>query len=246
MKLSLRLTVAALASVLALPMLGLGAAHAAPAAPKKGACYAYSIKGLDAAYGPKRTVSCSEKHTAVTYYVGTVTGAAASSASPLDPAVVLASGSGCRAAIVRKVGVKATSLTRLTYGFFVPTPAQWAAGARWYRCDAVLAKSSSALASIPKNFLRAVATTKGISTYRRCLTKGGKVIACTSSKAYFVARKFVTLASASAAYPGDAEVASSSFARCNRALGKTARYATWPLADLWAFGQRTSTCYLRA
>jgi hypothetical protein len=246
MKLSLRLTVAALASVLALPMLGMAVADAAPAAPKKGACYAYSIKGLDAAYGPTKTVPCSTKHTAVTYYVGTVTGTAASSASPLDPAVVLATASGCRAAIVRKVGVKAASLTRLTFGYFVPTPAQWAAGARWYRCDAVLAKSSGTLASIPKNFLRVVATAKGISTYRRCLTKGGKVVACTSGKAYFVARKFVTLGTASAAYPGDAEVASSSFARCNRALAKPVRYATWPLAEGWSIGQRTSTCYLRA
>jgi hypothetical protein len=241
-----RLVVATLASVLALPLIGAGSAHAATTAPKKGTCYTYSIKGLDAAHGPTRTVPCAKAHTAVTYYVGTVSGAAAASASPLDPSVVLASGRGCRAALVRRIGEKSAALTRVTYGFFVPTQAQWTAGARWYRCDAVLVKSSASLQTIPKNFLRVASRSAGIEAYRRCLTKGGSTVVCSASKARFVARKFVTLGSPASAYPGDLAVAQESFIRCKKALGTPARYATWPLADLWAFGQRTSTCYLRA
>lgn len=246
MKLTARLSAAVVASVIALPLLGVGAAEAATTPPKTGACYAYSVKALDAASGPTRTVSCSRTHTAVTYFVGTVTGPASAATSHVDPAVVLATGSGCRAALVRKIGVKAASLTRITFGYFVPTQAQWAAGARWYRCDAVLAKSSSALGRIPKNFLRAVKTSAGIATYRRCLTKTGKIIACTSRKAYFSARKYATLGSASAAYPGDTGVADKSFSLCTRALGRAPKYATWPLADGWSIGQRQATCYLRA
>lgn len=237
--------VAAVACAVSLPMLGVSAAQAAPPPPKVGACYTYSWKALDAASGPTKTVSCSKSHTAVTYYVGTFTGAAAASTTPVSSATVADSGSGCWAALVRKVGVKAAALTRVKMGFFVPTQAQWTAGARWYRCDAVLAKTSSALAPIPKNFLRSVKKASGISAYRKCLTTRGKLVACTSGKARYVARKYATLGSLSAPYPGNSGVAGTSMALCSRALGKAFKYATWPLADNWSLGQRQATCYAR-
>lgn len=237
--------VAAIACMVSLPMLGVGAAQAAPSAPKVGACYAYSWKALDAASGPTKTVSCSKSHTAVTYYVGTFTGAAAAGTTPVNPAAVADSGSGCWAALVRKIGVKAAALTRVKMGYFVPTQAQWTAGARWYRCDAVLAKSSSKLAPIPKNFLRSAKKASGISAYRRCLTAKGALVTCTSGKARYVARKYATLGSLSAPYPGNSGVSGTSMALCSRALGKAFKYATWPLADGWGLGQRQATCYAR-
>lgn len=241
----IRLVVAAVACLVSLPTIGVNAAQAAPPAPKVGACYAYTWKALNGDHGPTKTVSCSKPHTAVTYYVGTFTGAAATSPTPLNPAAVADSGSGCWAAFVRKVGVKAAALTRVRMAYFVPTQAQWDAGARWYRCDATLAKSGTKVAPIPKNFLRSAKKAAGISAYRRCLTVQGKLVACTSGKAHFVARANATLGSASSPYPGDGVVYLSSMQRCSRALGKAFKYATWPLADGWALGQRQATCYVR-
>jgi hypothetical protein len=191
---------------------------------------------------PTSPVSCTRRHTAVTFYVGTVTGAAAASASPIAVAVATQQGRGCVSKF-RALESQRIYLSRAELIFYTPTAAQWQAGARWFRCDATLF-TLNALANIPTNFLTVTRTIAGINAYRRCLTSTHALTSCALRHTH-VARTYVTLAASTAAYPGPSATRSRSLTLCRRALGKAkVSYTTFPLVDGWSYGERTATCFV--
>jgi hypothetical protein len=107
--------------------------------PKIGGCYLFTEKELNAASPLTNPISCSKVHNAETYWVGKwnlrnqpwkytnemVHDAAAAICEPQWP--------------------YAEDSDLNYWAFYTPSPAQWAKGARWVRCDAmsVISKSGS-------------------------------------------------------------------------------------------------------
>jgi len=213
-----------------------------PPAPKVGACYAYTFKQSAAASSPTKPVSCKGRHTAVTFFVGKVTGTPARSKSPTAAAVVAQEERGCQLRWVSLMGAKVI-MTRAQFAFYTPTPAQWKAGARWFRCDGVL-RTGDAYVSIPANFLTFARTSAGVAAYLRCVNVAQAIVTCRGTHA-LIAKTYVVLGSATARYPGDAATLNRAMTLCAKALPTlTVEYVNYPLATGWAAGARTAPCYV--
>lgn len=213
-----------------------------PPPPKVGACYSYTFAQAAASSSPTRPVSCAGRHTAVTYFVGTVTGTPARSKSPTAAAVVAQEARACQLHWVSLMGAKVV-MTRASYSFFTPTAAQWKAGARWFRCDGVL-RTANTYVSIPKNFLAFGRTSAGVTAYLRCLNAAQVIVACSTTHTLKV-KTYVVLGTATARYPGTTATLNRALALCTKALPTlTVEFVNYPLADSWAAGARTSPCYV--
>ena len=234
-------SVTAMAVAVGLTASGASASASAPTAPRVGACYDYTYQQSLSSSSPTGVVPCKGTHTAVTYQVGTVTGAAGKATSPTAPVVITTSGRACQLAQYKLEGFR-IELSRVSFTWFVPTQAQWTAGARWFRCDAVLFSGKS-YASIPRRFLSFAKSAAGLRAYRRCATKAGNIVACASAHAYRI-KTFVRLGKLSAPWPGLAAVKARSYRLCSAALGRHPAFRTWPLRNGWVQAQRFSGCYV--
>jgi hypothetical protein len=213
-----------------------------PPPPKVGACYNYTNKQSAAASSPTRAVSCAGRHTAVTYFVGTVTGTPARSTSPTSAAVVAQEGRACQLRWVSLMGAR-IGMSRANFTYFTPTVAQWKAGARWFRCDGV-ANALNALVTIPANFLTFARSAAGITAYKRCLTSTHLVTACSATHALMV-KTYVVLGTATARFPGASALLTRTSTLCDAASPTPAVvWVTYPLAVGWAAGARTGDCYV--
>jgi Septum formation len=231
---------------------GVPAASAADvsAVPRLGQCYNYSFaKGTAASSSPTPAVSCTKHHTAQTYYVGKFTGAAKASSGPKSGQVLLAVGYACDRELYAKLGAK-VALTRafLAAFWFVPTAAQWKAGARFFRCDAALYRDNpKQIQAIPAGFTKALKTKAGLKRYAWCFTTTYATVPCTAKHAT-KALTYVTLGRVSAKYPGDNAIASRTNSMCTKAVDKISK-KSWvgvywrPNSAGWRFGIRTATCF---
>jgi Septum formation len=217
--------------------------------PKVGQCYNYTYAQSAGESLPTRHLSCTKKHTAVTYYVGKFSGAAAKSSSPTAKVVEAALAFACTRQLYSKLGPKVT-LTRAfqAFTYFEPTAAQWKAGARFYVCDATLFREHpTEFQSIPANYLKVIRTSAGQKKYRWCMTSTFATVPCTSKHAT-KALTYVTLGKVSEAYPGDAVVVLRTEKACLKAVPRVSGHAWggtfWrPPAAWWPIGARTATCF---
>ncbi|WP_406108409.1 septum formation family protein [Micromonospora globbae] len=102
--------------------------------PEAGVCHlAVQDVGYLSAYNP---VDCGESHRAETLYVGTLSGAAAERGTPppAGSAGMRAARGQCDREVSKAVGADWRG-GRLGVGVVFPSPAAWAGGARWFRCD---------------------------------------------------------------------------------------------------------------
>jgi hypothetical protein len=103
--------------------------------PKIGGCYLFTAKELDAASPLTNPIPCAKTHNAETYWVAQW---------PLKLAPTRYTDDLIYDA-AKKICLRAWDFTDkadLNYwGFFQPSPSQWAKGARWLRCDALVQKS---------------------------------------------------------------------------------------------------------
>jgi hypothetical protein len=131
----------ALAGCALLPVVLSGAHKAAPVVPKTGECW--NASNADAAawadWEGGAAVSCAKSHVLYTYAVGKVSGdssktwATSGSGNTLSKQVEVAADDVCSISVLLP---KLKWNEQLVQGFFfVPTEAQWKAGARWIRCD---------------------------------------------------------------------------------------------------------------
>jgi len=124
-----------------------------------------------------------------------------------------------------------------------PNPAQWAAGARWFRCDGALLTLKS-LAQIPQNYISYARTSTGIAAYRRCLTSTHVLTSCTLRHTLKI-HTYVILGTESMQYPGTSATLAHALTLCQHALGTVpVAYGTYPLAAAWAMGDRIAGCYV--
>lgn len=110
-------------------------AEPVPYVPAIGVCYSNSF-APNPPLAADRPVDCAERHQLETVHVGTFTGAAADLPQPprLGTDHLPAAYAECDAKTREFVGDEWRN-GRLRLGIALPTPAAWAGGARWYRCD---------------------------------------------------------------------------------------------------------------
>lgn len=127
-----------------------------PPAPPNGACYHYTIKAVPRPSNNSARVACSAKHTALTIAVGALPQDTVYDQLLASAAVPQPVQRACLPAFHRQLGSTLLKAGRSIYDwdFFYPTEAQWAAGARWFRCDVIKPSTPTLLTPLPKGHKR--------------------------------------------------------------------------------------------
>lgn len=214
----------------------------APPPPPLGACYSYAYAGWAAETNSSPRVSCSSAHTAKTigrgyFLAGTTLDTVHSAANEL------AIGKKCYPALRSAVGTgwAKYEMTAFQLSIFRPTDAQWAAGARWYRCDVVLPGYNRLFALPNANPL--VGTAALTTRTRVCYTSGGYLVSCKETHLYKVTGAFAV---ASTTYPSEAGWRGAAERRCPAIV--TTRYYAFNHAGRseFAVGDKVVTCFNRS
>ncbi len=225
------------------------------AAPPARACYDLDVAAALELSNSAKSVPCTGKHTAVTVAVGTV--------NPVSDGHLLAVDSTrlqrqianrCRAKVYAHVGgsEETRRLSRVQAVWFSPTLKQSDTGARWFRCDLVIADGKTAFAPLPARTKGLLSGAGALNRYGTCGTSapgtaGFTRVAC-SAKHTWRARASINLP-AGAAYLGKAagKAADSTCrdvdARRETNLTKLRWSFEWPTKAQWNNGQRYGLCW---
>ncbi len=135
------LLVIALAGCSLLPGSGTTPAPAATAAPTAGECWNTTVAHASAwaDWEGRAATPCTSSHTLYTYQVGRISGVSSSSwASAGDPTSLsdeVETKADAACSITKLLPHQQWNEQLIEEYFFVPTEAEWKAGARWVRCD---------------------------------------------------------------------------------------------------------------
>lgn len=224
-------------------------------APPVHACYNLDVAaGLELSNSAPR-VSCRKRHTSVTVAVGRIKRTANGKPLPLDSARVQGQiAATCKTNVDTHVGgsTETRRLSRVQAVWFSPSTEQLEAGARWYRCDLVIAGDQTHFAALPRKTSGLLASSTSLNRYGVCGTaapgaSGFRRVAC--SKAHtWRARASITLSPGSKYLgAGAAKLADS---RCRDIEARRAVTATrlrwsfeWPTRTQWVSGQRYGLCW---
>jgi hypothetical protein len=227
-------------------------------APKVGDCWATSPALIEPlTWKGKAAVPCAQEHNSVTYVVGTLPGATSYSViSAKGPQTVKAVQESCgsEAAQTYLGHPSPYAVLRINTAIFAPTQAQWAAGARWFRCDLGSPvrlwdpKLTYQWQPLPVNIRAAVA--KDDTPYRNCFN-GSLSESFTSNLAdigkcgdgpRWLFTKYVDLATkAGEAYPGAAVVDRRVHAACKKSSAPQA--STSPTLRDWKAKNTYGWCW---
>lgn len=216
-------------------------AAAPPQPPAVGTCKNYDWPDIDKYSESSPAVGCDGPHTARVSAVGRVPrGTTYRSLAALE-AVPRWVGRACLAGEEQLLGGSAwqRELTAYTTLWFVPTRAEWHAGARWFRCATVL-RGSSSLLPMPTTAAPLLETAPSGAVHR-CLGRRVAVwFSCSEPHTYWARTTFVIPRRAA----GDRDAIMRAAARqCAR--DGAVRY-TWPSASMIRAGLRLGVCYVPA
>lgn len=220
-------------------------------APPARACYHLTVSdGLELSNG-SAPVSCRRPHTSITVAVGRIS----RKALPIDSARAQGRiARTCKAKVDAYVGGTAETrrLSRVQAVWFSPTQEQAAAGARWFRCDLVIAGDQTSFAALPRKTRGLLSSTKSLNTYGTCGTAAPgaatfRRVAC-GTRHSWRARASINLATGSR-YLGQG-AAKQADSRCRDIEARRAVTAThlrwsfeWPTRAQWLSGQRYGLCW---
>ena len=155
----------------------------------------------------------------------------------------------------------AYAVSGIQYAFFVPGPAAWLAGQRWFACSAVLNNQQKVLSSYTGSMKGALAKPGSLDvqlSWCKQQPAGSRetytVVPCSESHNYEQLASF-TAGSADATYPGDEALGALASAACpdlsSQATGKRSDQLvdglglgwTYPLDTEWASGDRSIRCF---
>lgn len=231
------------------------AAAVSTRAPEVRACY-----DLDVAAGLELSssvpaVRCGRRHTAVTVAVGEVRTRVKGTLIPLESARAQRQiASTCKAKVDRHVGgsTETRRLSRVQAVWFSPSSAQIAAGARWFRCDLVVAGTQANFTPLPKRTRGLLDGATALNRYGTCGTtapgaKGFRRVACSLEHSWR-ARASIDLPKGTKYLAKAAGKAADSTCRdveARRATGSTKlRWSfEWPTKAQWTAGQRYGLCW---
>ena len=109
-----------------------------PPRPQVGSCHDYGWKVFLGFSDPTSPVSCSGSYTARTFYVAPLATNESYSKLLTDTAVLTTAAQKCTVPFLRAAGVRGLAMDFFNEATFAPSRAQYAAGARWIRCDIVI------------------------------------------------------------------------------------------------------------
>lgn len=227
----------------------------ATAVPNVGDCYDYKANDTKAEAAAAGPVDCGAKHTAQTYWVGTLPDSFGNPAKASGAAQLAATKPCTTAAVHQFVGLVDRSMpSRFQTIEVFPSRAQWKAGERWVRCDVILrggpgftrfAGPASALvaSSASAQFDFCTAGVPGSRTRT--------AYPCNKPNKNWIMIREVRLGKDSARFPGNRSVERKGRAACKSAgkpysEGKKfyAWWAIWPTATGWRQGERTVQCFV--
>lgn len=208
-------------------------------APAVGQCFDMSVEELAAASYVEAPVDCAGTHTARTIAVALLP----------DDLAYTSTGKLTRFALetcfpaqrkVLKTSLLGMRMSAYNVGYFMPTPEQQAAGARWLRCDLVLGGVS--LQPLPgKVALGKLPYKKSVS---RCLTGGDFALTtCSTRHAY---RATAAIKIKADRFPKEKAWKRIGTQRCRSAVTSRSYRFGWPSKAAWKAGDRALICYSKS
>ncbi|MGN6723903.1 MAG: septum formation family protein [Marmoricola sp.] len=227
-----------------------------PPAPIVGTCRTLTFSAAAAPSDDTPTVPCTEKHTAVTVAVGTLVSRARLKTLDINSAAVqqlLAVN--CPKAVEAYAGGSGRTfdLSQIQALPFVPTPAQIAKGANWYRCDMVVLAAPSTLATVTGTMRHALSSARALDRWGTC---GTAAPSARTFKRVLCSQRHTWRAVALINIPKKASYLSKNTSRaaslaCRKIAAKAAHGALkyswsfeWPNKQQWTAGQRFGLCWL--
>jgi len=210
--------------------------HGAPAV---GQCFDMDVDELAAASYTEAPVDCAGVHTARTIVVAQLP--ADLTYDRLAPLTRLALDR-ClpEQRKVLRTTLLGMRLSAYGIGYFIPTPEQQAAGARWLRCDLVLGGAS--LEPLPARL--ALGRFPYDTSVSRCLTgRDFRLTVCSNPHAF---RATAAIKVKASRFPGEKAWNRLGTQRCRSAVtSRTYRFG-WPSKAAWQAGDRALVCYSRS
>ena len=226
------------------------------APPATGLCRMLDADAVTRPSNDSAVVPCAEPHDSETYAVGALPAGLAKVAYD-DPAIDTWAYGTCADAFPDYLGTDQSTAMRslLTWVWFRPSEAAWAAGARWYRCD-VLGGSAAQhdyvdLPTTTKDLLRGRSAEAWMACARGRTVASGTTVPCSMPHDWRAATT-IKLGEAGDRYPGDATVRATTRSYCSESidawLGYPTSYGygyTWFGEREWDAGNRRSVCWAR-
>jgi hypothetical protein len=215
------------------------AADPAYQAPVVGQCFDMSAAELAESSYSEAAVDCGAPHTSQVIAVVQVPADVSYDGRDLAEFALQS----CYPAERRVLGTstRGVHLTAFDLGYFGPTAEQQAAGARWLRCDLVLAGGDELL-PLPRSLeVGSFPFRKSVS---RCLAgKDFHVTACTTTHTH---RAAAALKVEQERYPSGKAWQRIGTERCRNAVSTRSYRFSWPSQVGWKVGDRTLVCYSQA
>lgn len=230
-------------------------APAPPAAPPVGACYPLPFDAAVAPTSDVKAVDCGQRHTSVTFSVGTTDAVVDGHLVAVDSRRVQDQvAQACPRRLEKYLGgsLSDVRLSMIRSIWFTPTVDESDAGASWFRCDAVLLDGSSRLAPLKSDLKGALRGAKVPDQYAMCGTaapdaKSFERVRCSSKHSW---RAIQVVAFDQARYPGEATVRGAGRSRCEDAAAEVAKDPLsfkwgyeWPTKAQWEMGQKFGRCW---
>ncbi|WP_240770176.1 septum formation family protein [Nocardioides sp. GY 10127] len=251
-------TAAALLLPLTACSLGAGAGDSSGAlqleAPSVGACRQLTAADIAADSNSSATVDCSSRHTAETFASGELPARLADDAADSEQ-VSLWVHTRCTTRFEKHLGADESTAMRtiLSWVWFRPTDEEWAAGARWFRCDLVGGGPQlDGYRSLPESTKGLLATPDDV--WMLCVDgetlESGQQVDCSSEHTWRAVTTIKVVPYPDTPYPGDATVESTTKDYCEESVDAWLGYPddfdyayTWFGQDAWAQGNRRSVCW---
>jgi hypothetical protein len=202
-----------------------------------------------------KPVPCRRKHTALTYYVGTLDTVVDGHLLAVDAEQVRAQvAQECPRRLPRSLNTDPgpLRLTVLRPVWFSPTLAQSDQGQDWFRCDVIALAGPERLAPLSRDLVGALGTPSGRAAYAVCGTAepgapGFQRVICSHRHSW---RAITVYEIPGDRYPGQPQARRSGETRCQGAAEAVAKDPLsyqwgydWPTADQWRSGQHFGLCW---
>jgi hypothetical protein len=275
-----RFTVAALGTaVLALVLSGCSllpqSSSGGGPAPTVGQCWNATLGQANAwaDWHGSEAASCSSTHVLYTYGIGKVTGVSASdwtakgSKTALDDTIAAKADESCDASYAKLLPTLAWSQQLVQAYFFVPTQAEWKAGARWVRCDVgVLATGTSVdkqklselptristftelVTDDPERFDYCVNSPESVKELGPLDSSKSVVADCTQNPQWELTSDADFAETAGAAFPSKSEIKAATAEACSDDVQGNGSGDVWtayvPSTAQWKTGDREIDCWV--
>ncbi len=244
---------------LLLSMAGCGQEDASTAStepPEPGECRLLTPEDVARPSNDTATVPCGNRHTAQTFFVGELP-EDLRDVEPDDPALETHVYGECASSFAKFLNGDESAVMRsvVSWEWFRPGDAAWAAGARWFRCDVIGGgEQLTPYRALPKNakgLLEGLPPDQWMVCASGRTVKAGAKVPC-SEPHNWRAVTTIKVGEAGESYPGDAAVEEITSDFCSDSVGAWLGYPasydfgyTFFGEQEWAAGNRRSVCWAK-